>query len=80
MRFDEGLKSKYVFPEEFGMHLFPTAQRKWEKKGAEEVKSVLKEDKRQYTGDLVMNMDGKVVVIEQIWAGKSKACLSHPDV
>ncbi len=54
------MKSKYVLgSDEFGMHLFPTSQWKWEKKGAEEVKSVLKEDKRQYTGDLVMNMDVK---------------------
>ena len=47
---------------------------------ARELESVLKEDKRQYTGDLVMNMDGEVIVIEQIWTGKSKACLTHPDV
>jgi len=81
VRLDEGLKPKYVLgSDEFGMHLFPRSPWKWEKKGAEEVKSVLKEDKRQYTGDLVMNMDGEVIVTEQIWAGKSKACLPHPDV
>ena len=81
MRLDEGLKPKYVLgSDEFGMHLFPRSPWKWEKKGAEEVKSVLKEDKRQYTGDVVINMDGEVIVIEQIWSGKSKSCLPHPDV
>ncbi len=62
VRFDEGLKPKYVLgSDEFGMWLFPTSQWKWEKKGAEEVKSVLKQDKRQYPDDLVMNMDGEVI-------------------
>jgi hypothetical protein len=32
VRFDEGLKPKYVLgSDEFGMHLFPTSQWKWEK-------------------------------------------------
>jgi hypothetical protein len=81
VRFDEGLNPKYVLAsEEFVMRLFPTSQWKWEKKGAEEVKSVLKQDKRQYPDDLVMNMDGEVIHTEQIWTGKSTACLPHPDV
>ena len=75
------MKSKYVLvSDEFGMLLFPTSHWKWGKMGAEEVKSVLKEDKRQYTGDLVMNMDGDVILTEQIWTSKSNVCIPHPDV
>ena len=49
------MNPKYVFgSDEFGMHMFPRSQWKWGKMGAEEVKSVLKEDKIQYTGDLVI--------------------------
>ena len=48
VRLDEGLKSKYVFgSDEFGIHMFPRSQWKWEKMGVEDVKSVFKEDKRQ---------------------------------
>ena len=78
---DAGLKPKYILgSDEFGMHLFPRSAWKWEKVGAQEVKSALKEDKRQYTGDIVMNLPGDVIAVEQIWAGKSSDCLPHADV
>ena len=81
VRLREGLKKKYVIgSDEFGMHLFPRSQWKWEKKGSAEVKSVLKEDKRQYTGDIVMNLEGDVILTTQIWAGKTSECLPHPIV
>ena len=81
VRLQEGLKKKYVIgSDEFGMHLFPRSQWKWEKKGSAEVKSVLKEDKRQYTGDIVMNLEGDVILTTQIWAGKTSDCLPHPSV
>jgi hypothetical protein len=55
---DEGLKSKYVIgSDEFGMLLFPQAQYRWSKIGSKEVKGTVKEDRRQYTGDIAHNMD-----------------------
>ena len=41
---------------------------------------MLKEDKRQYTGDIVMNLEGDVILTTQIWAGKTSECLPHPIV
>ena len=80
VRLDAGLKRKCVIgSDEFGMHLFPRSHWKWEKIGAPEVKFALKEDKRQYTGDIAMKMLGDVIVTVQIWAGKSKDCLPHAD-
>jgi hypothetical protein len=50
---DEGLKSKYVIgSDEFGMLLFPQGQYRWAKTGSKEVKGAVKEDRRQYTGDI----------------------------
>ena len=58
---DEDLKTKYVIgSDEFGIHLFPQGQYRWAKTGSKEVKSVVKEDRRQYTGDIAHNMDGDV--------------------
>ena len=80
VKLDSGLDRKYIIgSDEFGMHLFPMSAWKWEKLGTREVKS-LKADKRQYTGDIAMNSLGDVIVILQIWAGKSKDCLPHADV
>ncbi len=65
---DEGLKSKYVIgSDEFGILLFPQGQYRWTKIGSKEVKSTVKEDRRQYTGDIAHNMDGDVVGVHQIW-------------
>ena len=76
---DEGLKSKYVIgSDEFEMHLFPQGQYRWVKTGSKEVKSVVKEDRRQYTGDIAHNMDGDVVDVHQIWGGKYTSSLPHP--
>jgi hypothetical protein len=68
---DEGLKSKYVIAsDEFGMLMFPQCQYRWAKTGSKEVKGAVKEDRRQYTGDIAHNMDGDVVGVHQIWGGK----------
>ena len=66
--------------DEFGMHIFPYDKVKWERKGAQRVASDLPEDKRQYTGDVVHNSAGEVVVVEQIWAGKTAASLPPESV
>ena len=78
---DEGLKSKYVIgSDEFGMLFFPQGQYRWVKAGSKEVKPVVKEDRRQYTGDIAHNMDGDVVGVHQIWGGKCASSLPHPQV
>lgn len=61
--------------DEFGHHLFPFDKVKWEKKGAQNVSSDLPDDKRQYTGDIVMNAAGAIVCILQIWKGKTSTSL-----
>ena len=50
------------------------------KTGSKEVKSVVKEDRREYTGDITHNMDGDVVGVHQIWGGKYTSSLPHPQV
>jgi hypothetical protein len=78
---DEGLKSKYVIgSDEFGMLLFPQGQYRWEKTGSKEVKGTVKEDRRQYTGDIAHNMDGDVVGVHQIWGGKCSSSLPDTKV
>ena len=59
------------------MHLFPQAAFVWAPKGDSEVKGALKEDKRQYTGDIVHNMMGDVIAVHSIFAGKSRVSLPH---
>lgn len=66
--------------DEFGMHIFPYDKVKWERKGAQRVASDLPEDKRQYTGDIVHNSAGDIVVVEQIWAGKTPTSLPPQSV
>ena len=52
----------------------------WALTGDSEVKGAPKEDKRQYTGDIVHNMLGDVIAVHSIFAGKSEASLPHPVV
>ena len=66
--------------DEFGMHMFPYDRVKWEKKGALRVSSDLPEDKRQYTGDIVVNAAGEIVTVLQIWAGKTTTSLPPASV
>ena len=78
---DEGLKPKYVIgSDEFGMLLFPQGQYRWAKIGSKEVKGTVKEDRRQYTGDIAHNMDGDVVGVHQIWGGKCSSSLPDTKV
>jgi hypothetical protein len=53
---------------------------KWEEKGAQHVKTSLKEDKRQYTGDICVNALGQVVAVHQIFAGKGQRSLPSASV
>ena len=62
------------------MLFFPQGQYRWVKAGSKEVKPVVKEDRRQYTGDIAHNMDGDVVGVHQIWGGKCASSLPHPQV
>ena len=49
----QGLDPKYIFgSDQFGIHLFPQGAYKWAKKGDGHVTNLMKEDKRQLTGDL----------------------------
>jgi hypothetical protein len=76
---DSGLKLKYIIgSDEFGLHLFPLSDYVWREKGDQKVTADLKEDKRQYTGDVAHNMDGQIVCVHQIWGGTTDRCLpSH---
>jgi hypothetical protein len=79
LRLDAGLKEEFVIgSDEFGLHLFPVSDYVWKKRGTKHVASALKEDKRQYTGDIAHNMAGQVVCVEQIWGGKTEASLPSP--
>jgi hypothetical protein len=52
VRIDDCLDPKYIIrSDQFGMHLFPQAVCQCVEKGDSEVKGVLKEDNRLYTGD-----------------------------
>ena len=77
----DGLNPKYIIgADEFGCHFFPHGNWKWEKKGAQHVTTSLKEDKRQYTGDIAHNAAGDIVCVHQIFAGKTTRSLPNPDV
>jgi len=53
VRLANGLKPKYFYgSDQFGIHLFPHAGYKWARKGEGHITHVLKEDKRQLTGDI----------------------------
>jgi hypothetical protein len=72
----EGLNPKYIIgADEFGSHLFPQETWRWSKKGSTNVTSAVKEDKRQYTGDIAHNGAGQIVAVHQIFAGKTTASL-----
>ena len=56
--------------DEFGILLFPQGQYRWAKTRSKEVKTDVKEDRRQYNDDITHNMDGDVVGVNQICGGK----------
>ena len=73
---NEGLPMKFISSsDEFGMLLFPRGLYKWEKSGAIQVKADIQEDKRQYTGDVVHNMAGEIIFVNQIFTGKTERAL-----
>ncbi|ORY15920.1 hypothetical protein BCR33DRAFT_673482, partial [Rhizoclosmatium globosum] len=77
----DGMPLEYLIGlDEFGAHLFPQGAWKWERKGAQHVESLVKRDKRQYTGDLVINAAGEIIILEQIFMGKTKACLPSKEI
>jgi hypothetical protein len=77
----DGLDPKYILDsDQVGIHMFPEASWQWTEKGASEVKDFLSEDKSQYTGDIVHNVRGDVIVVHVIFAGKTGASLPHPTV
>ena len=47
----------------------------WVPKGVKHVQTSLKEDKRQYTGDVCVNAVGDVVAVHAIFAGKTEKSL-----
>ncbi|ORY11387.1 hypothetical protein BCR33DRAFT_829378 [Rhizoclosmatium globosum] len=61
--------------DEFGAHIIPQGDRKWELKGAQHVDSMFSKDKRQYTGDLAIDAAGNVIAIHMIFAGKTDRSL-----
>ena len=78
---DEKLPRKFIMgSDEFGMYFFPSGNWKWEKKGAKQVSSDLADDKRQYTGDIVHNATGDIILAVMIFAGRTNACLPLPQV
>ena len=78
---DQGLARKFIMgSDEFGMYFFPAGNWKWEKKGAKQVSTDVPDDKRQYTGDVVVNAAGDIILTAMIFAGKTNACLPLPQV
>ncbi|KAJ3293106.1 hypothetical protein HDU79_000689 [Rhizoclosmatium sp. JEL0117] len=63
----DGMPLEYLIGlDEFEAHLFPQGAWKWEQKGAQHVESLVKRDKRQYTGDLVINAAAGATGLYQI--------------
>lgn len=87
LRADHGLKDKFIIGlDEFALHMFPEEKKRWVKKGAKKTNSAIKEDKRQFTGNIIHNAAGEVVLMHQIFEGKTDASLpalavrsEHPD-
>lgn len=72
----DGLEDKFIMgADEFGMHFFPQGPWRWAKKGSKNTGNLLKEDKRQYTGDVAHNARGDIVCVHQIFAGLTNRSL-----
>lgn len=68
--------SLVVNMDQTGVHLAPADQRTYEVKGAEVVKVIGADDKRQITCCIASSMDGDLLPIQLIFQGKTNAC--HP--
>ena len=79
IKISQGLKIKHISgSDEFALHLFQQAKWKWEKKGAKKVESLLKQDRRQITGDYATNAAGQVIAVHLIFDGKTDRALPSP--
>ena len=53
---------------------------RWAKKGSQHVETGMKEDKRQFTGDVVHTGAGGVLLVEMITSGKTERSMPSPEV
>jgi hypothetical protein len=72
----EGLQLKHLSgSDEFACHFFSQNNFKWELKGAKQVPNLLKEDKRQITGDFAHNANGRIIAVHLIFDGTTERSL-----
>lgn len=64
--------------DEYGQHLFPQNDYTWTKKGKKEALVDVYDDKRQFTGNIVHNALGEVVLWHGIYGGKTMKSLPTP--
>ena len=63
-----------------GMLYLNPGKWRWAKKGSQHVETGLKEDKRQFTGDVVHTGAGDVLIVEMITSGKTERSMPFIEV
>ncbi|KAJ7306766.1 hypothetical protein DFH08DRAFT_975809 [Mycena albidolilacea] len=58
-----------------GNYVLPNGSQTFEQRGAKQVSVVAKDEKRAYTLGIATSLIGRLLVIEQVWSGKTKASL-----
>jgi hypothetical protein len=77
----DGVPSALVFfSDEFGCFLLPEDKHTWGIAGERQAPVFAFEDKRQYTGNLVINLDSKVVAFQCIFQGKTKRSVPMSEI
>lgn len=77
----EGLHDCFLLcSDEFGQKLGPCSSYKWVRRDDKETASDRKEDKRQYTADVVNTANGDVPIVVQIWEGSTDTSLPSAQV
>ena len=74
------LNEDIIGGDEFGCHLFPGENELWAQKGAKHAESSISEDKRQFTGNMYTSANGYLILLIQIWGGKTSNVLPKLEV
>jgi hypothetical protein len=74
------LDADIIGADEVGCFFFPNENEIWVKRGSKEVCSSVKDDKRQFTGNIICNAAGDIVAFHQIFEGGTDASLPSLEI